>query len=305
MPKLTLLPVCPADLQSLRASGLTNYTILTNQLRTEEQALVFPYRDLDGIVNCFARRRPHFPRVSDGKPAKYEQPKGSPLKAYYPAASLGKLRDGKSPVYITEGEKKALALSQLDLAAVGIGGVWCGCKKRTTELIDDLAVLAWADRLVYVVFDFDKKADTRCQVNAARVRLASALRKAGAKEVYAVELPPGPDGAKQGVDDFLVACGAGGPDAFRKLVAQAAPAPPLTTFRPMTKPEGRTDVANAARFAARYEEVTGWVGPWDKWIIWDGTRWMMDQSLAIDLKAKDIAADLFGEIGRALREDKE
>jgi len=53
-----------------------------------------------------------------------------------------------SAVFITEGEKKALALSQLGLAAVGIGGIWCGCKKGTAELIDDLAAIYWTDRAV-------------------------------------------------------------------------------------------------------------------------------------------------------------
>jgi hypothetical protein len=116
---------------------------------------------------------------------------------------LAGLRDGKSPVYVTEGEKKALALSQLGLAAVGIGGVWCGCKKDTEELISDLTEIRWTGRTVYIVFDFDAKETTRNVVAAAARRLERALRSAGAGRVYAVELPPGPDGGKQGVDDYL------------------------------------------------------------------------------------------------------
>jgi hypothetical protein len=202
-------------LENLRASGLIDATIWANGLRTEEDCLVFPYRDLDGAVNCFARRRLHKPKVIDGKQVRYIQPKGSALRGYFPIASLTKLRDGEDPVYITEGEKKALALSQLGLAAVGIGGIWCGCKKGTEELIDDLAAVSWRDRIVYIVFDFDEKASTRQEANAARKRLAKALRTAGAGQVFNVELPPGPDGAKQGVDDFLVAQDA---MAFGRLV---------------------------------------------------------------------------------------
>ena len=82
------LPVFAEDLANLRASGLTDATIRANGLRTQGGALVFPYCGLDGIVNCFARRRPHVPRVIDGKAVKYEQPKGSPLRAYFPAGSL-------------------------------------------------------------------------------------------------------------------------------------------------------------------------------------------------------------------------
>jgi hypothetical protein len=218
-PPRELLAGCK-DLANLRGSGLTDQTIRQNELRTDGDALVFPYRGLDGKVNCFARRRPHVPRMVDGKLAKYEQPKGSPLRAYYPSASLPKLRDRDSPVYIAEGEKKALALSQLGLAAVGIGGVWCWKKKGTDELIDDLAVIEWNGRDVFIVFDYDEKPETRRNVASARRRLARALRSAGAHDVYNVELPAGPEGVKQGVDDFLVAHGE---QRFRELVEQAEP----------------------------------------------------------------------------------
>lgn len=314
------LPVCGRDLENLRASGLTDATIRANGLRTENNSnklaailhrgagancclggLLIPYTDLEGRVSCFARLRPHVPRVRDGEPIKYEQPVGEPSRAYYPKASLRKLRDGESPAYLTEGEKKALALSQLGLAAVGIGGVWCWKKKGTDELIDGLADIPWSGRTVYVVFDYDKKPETRQQTASAARRLARALRKAGAKEVYLVVLPPGPDEAKQGVDDFLIAHG---PEAFRELVEKALPVPTLNEYAPLTKAEGRTDTNNASRLAARYEDVVRWVGPWDKWLIWDGQRWKVDQALAIDLKAKDIAAELFAEIAAVLRENK-
>jgi hypothetical protein len=211
-------PVCPQDLANLRESGLTDSTIRAARLRTEKAAMVFPYRDLDGSVNCFCRFRPHTPKIIGGKAAKYLQPKGSPLRAYYPPASLPDLRDGVSPVYITEGEKKALALSQLGLAAVGLGGMWSGCKKGSEDLIDDLAAIEWAGRKVYIVFDYDAKESTRIDANAARLRLAKALLRVGAAAVYNVALPAGGNGTKQGVDDYLVAKG---PTAFKLLVNKA------------------------------------------------------------------------------------
>jgi hypothetical protein len=223
MPVIPLL-VSPRDIENLSESGLTRTTIRANGLRTENGALVFPYRDLDGNVNCFSRRRLHKPVIGiGGKPVKYLQPKGSPLRAYFPVASLDKLHDGSSPIYITECEKKALALSQLDLATVGIGGIWGGCKKGSTELIDDLTAISWTNRVVYIVFDFDAKASTRRESEVARTRLARALKSKGAGEVYNIELPPGPERAKQGVDDFLVAYGSEGADAFQQLVEQAIP----------------------------------------------------------------------------------
>jgi Domain of unknown function (DUF3854) len=264
MPKpLPPIRVYGQDLEDLKKSGLTDKTIRAADLYTVSPAddttlarllnqlpehppkevpefcrfggLVFPYRNLAGEVNGFARVKPHRPREPGGKLIKYEQPKGESLRAYYAPASLPLLCDGTSPVHITEGEKKALALSQLGLAAVGLGGVDGWQKKGTQELIDGLAAIPWKDRAVYITFDYDPKAQTRRNNATAARKLARALRKAGAKEVYWVEVPPGPDGAKQGADDFLVARGHGGGPAYHALVKEArpvAPAPPcihLTT----------------------------------------------------------------------------
>jgi hypothetical protein len=323
MPKIEPPPlrVCGDDLDNLRASGLTDATIRVNGLYTEDDpdklaailnrargsypclgGLVIPYRDLQGTVNCFARVRPHDPRVRGGQPIKYEQPVGKSPRAYFPVGSLAKLRDGTSPILISEGEKKVLALSQFKVAAVGIGGVWCWKKKGTDELIDDLATITWRGRDVYIVFDWDPKAETRQQTAGSARRLARALRKAGAEEVYIVDLPPGPDAAKQGVDDFLLANGS---LAFHELVKKSQPAPVLNDYYPLVMAEGRTDINNGARLAAKYGEVARWVGPWDKWLLWDGRRWKMDQSLAIEVKAKSIAKNLFAELTAALKENDE
>ncbi len=329
MPKVAIakLPVSKNDLENLRASGLTDETIRANGLHSERDSmklatllnrlperpgkeipqflwlggLVIPYYDLQE-KNGFCRIRPLVPRTRNGESVKYEHPVGEPCRAYLPKASRAKLRNGESIVHFTEGEKKTLLLSQVGFLAVGLGGVWCWKKKGTDELIDDLAAICWKDRVAYIVFDYDKKAATRQQTALAAKRLAKALRKAGAKEVYIVDLPPTPDGEKQGVDDFVVRCG---PRAYSKLVEQAQPAPILNAYQPITKAEGRTDTTNAARLVAKHGEDVRWVGPWDKWLIWDGTHWKKDQALGIDLKAKDIAADLFTEIAAVLREDKQ
>src|SRR5262249_56910446 len=98
------------DLDNLQASGLTDDTIFENELRTvrdpvelsrilnrlpgrppkeirefcRDGALVIPYCDLGGTTNCYARARPHRPRVQDGKEVKYESPVGSEPRAYFP-----------------------------------------------------------------------------------------------------------------------------------------------------------------------------------------------------------------------------
>ena len=96
--------------------------------------------------------------------------------AYFPVESLPKLCDGTSPIIMTEGEKKALALAQLGLAAIGIGGIWCGCKKQSDELIDDLEAIDWTNRVAHIVFDYDAKPETR------RMSMPLAADSQGAEE---------------------------------------------------------------------------------------------------------------------------
>ena len=329
MPKIPprKLPLCGPDLENLRASGLTDETIRANKLFTENDevklatilnrlpvrppkeipyfcrdgGLVIPYFDLQE-KNGFNRVRPHAPRVRDGEPIKYEHPVGAPLRAFIPKSSRAKLRDGESEIHLTEGEKKALCLDQHGYCAIGISGVWCWKKKGGDELIDDLAAIPWKGRIAYITFDYDKKSKTRQNVGLAAKRLARALRKAGAKEVYIVELPPRSDGDKQGVDDFLVAHGA---DAYCELVRKAQPAPIIPDFQPLTKAEGRTDANNAIRLVDKYRGDIRWVGNWGKWLLWDEQRWKIDRTLTIAAYAKVIAATLFVEIAALLREDKE
>jgi putative DNA primase/helicase len=89
--------------------------------------------------------------------------------------------------------------------------------------------------------------------------------------------------------------------APHRLGKQAQPVPFLNDYAPLTKAEGRTDVNNAIRLGAKYGEEIRWVGPWDKWLIWDEKRWKVDQALVTDQKAKDVAAELFNDFTAALR----
>lgn len=224
----------PHDLEDLRASGLSDETIRTHHVRTEYRAeritqllghtkvgsgLVFRYFDEAGEPNCYARVKPHRPRrMKDGKLAKYEAPVGQPNRAYILPSTRCLMTDPAQPVYVTEGEKKTLALYQLGLVAVGVSGGWCWKVKDKEELLPDLAGLAWSGREVFIVFDHDPKPDTQRQTADSAKRLAKALQKAGAKDVCVVDLPPGPDGAKCGVDDFLVANGTAAAAAFKAIV---------------------------------------------------------------------------------------
>src|SRR5262245_37100208 len=121
MPKIVRqkLWLSDKDLADLRVSGLTDETIHENRLHTIEGeahklsrilnrdetsnaclgGLVFPYRDLNGTINCFARVKPHMPRKNkDGEPIKYEQPVGASSRAYYPETNRRILKDASVPL---------------------------------------------------------------------------------------------------------------------------------------------------------------------------------------------------------------
>jgi hypothetical protein len=186
--------------------------------------LAIPFRDCQGKVNGYVRLKPDKPRTdADGKPVRYESPKGQPNRAYFPPRTVAALNDPTIPLLITEGEKKAAKADQEGFACIGLTGVYGWQKKwedrsKPRQLIDDLAGVAWADRKPVLAFDSDA-IENDCVV-WGEFHLAETLGRCGAV-VGVVRLPPGPNGEKQGLDDFLVAHG---PEALRRLVAEAKPA---------------------------------------------------------------------------------
>jgi putative DNA primase/helicase len=195
--------------------------------------LAIPFRNGEGETKGYVRLKPDRPRKSreDGKPIKYESPKGAANRAYFPPGTLAALRDPSIPLVVTEGEKKSAKADQEGFPCIGTVGVYGWQKKLVRdkddkpkgerELIDDLAGIAWRGRRVFICFDSD--AVTNLNVRRAEWHLAETLRRHGAI-VGIVRIPAGDprqDGtlAKVGLDDFLVARG---PDAFRELQAKAA-----------------------------------------------------------------------------------
>jgi hypothetical protein len=186
--------------------------------------LAIPFRDRQGNTNGYVRLKPDKPRKNkDGKLIRYESPKGQPNRAYFPPGTIAALSDPAKPLLITEGEKKAAEADQEEFPCIGLTGVYGWQQKRIDQtqprvLIEDLAGIAWTRRQVTIIYDSD--ASEKQGVVWGEWHLAEALERSGAV-VRVVRLPAGPKGAKQGLDDFLVAQG---PEALRQLIATATPA---------------------------------------------------------------------------------
>jgi len=162
----------PKHLADLRASGLNDEQIaacgfhsfqeptrIQKALRWKRydgkfgDCLAIPFFDAQGRQTDYVRLKPDRPRKGkeDGKPNKYESPKGSSNRAYFPPGIVAALLDPLAPLVITEGEKKAAKADQEGFPCIGLAGVYGWQKKRAKdkdgkpqgerELIDDLANL--------------------------------------------------------------------------------------------------------------------------------------------------------------------
>jgi hypothetical protein len=186
--------LAPEHLDDLVKSGLTPDTTAAHYVRsiplsmirplvgfdsTEiTSALLFPFRSPRGGFLDHVRVKV-FPPLVDrkGHALKYLQPKGAAPRLYFTVPAVCELQ-GTGPLWIIEGEKKALAVCQLGLPAIGISGIegWHG--KGSRDLLPDFDALALSGRTIELVPDADVQTDDAVERGA--MRLASALKARGA-----------------------------------------------------------------------------------------------------------------------------
>jgi hypothetical protein len=254
--------------EHLRSSGLSDETIAAARLMSvnPEQArrlgyasglsgIAFPYPGteivVDGESHAYTRLRVDAERArAEGR--RYENPlracieQGLTYYPYVPEAVAVLRKDPSQPVFVTEGEKKALKLGQEGFPAIGLPGVHMFADPESRKapgdkpLHPDLARWAWRGRTVFVCFDSDRT--EKEGVALACERLCTALTREGAV-VRVAELPRLPGQAKTGADDFLVACG---PVAFAEIIEGACPWRPfswIVDLVPRTLPAEALEVA--------------------------------------------------------------
>jgi hypothetical protein len=130
-----------------------------------------------------------FPSYADrrGQTVKYLGPKGAAPRLFFCLATLDGARAATERLWLVEGAKKALAVAQLGLPAVGFEG--CEAWHRggaVTTLLPDFDLIPLAGRCVELVPDGDLP--TNPAVRSAAARLADALRLRGARPRL-VQLP--------------------------------------------------------------------------------------------------------------------
>jgi len=164
-------------LDNLRTSGLSDKTIKAAGIYSVDECqslvnwpiklgpgIVFPYPDQNG----YCRVKPDKSPTVKNKLAKYLTPVDGPVHAYFPPD----FSEAASHIFITEGEKKALAALQAGLNCFALGGVWC-FKDKECELLPELIAFDWNDKKVSIIFDSD--AETKKNVKKAEGRLKKLL----------------------------------------------------------------------------------------------------------------------------------
>jgi putative DNA primase/helicase len=69
-------------------------------------------------------------------------------------------------------------------------------------------------------------------------------------------------------------------------------------YAPGTPQEPLADLGNARRFLAHRGWILRYVPSWKKWLIWDGTRWTVDELNKVTNLAKDTLRNLYAELPR-------
>lgn len=174
--------------------------------RNQQQVptLVIPVYDVRGELALYLSR-PDQPRVMNGRARKYEFPAGSRMVLDIPPACRGKLGDPTTPIFITEGVRKADSATSRGLCCVSVIGVWNWRGKNELggkTLLADFESIAFNGRQVYLVFDSDVM--TKPEVHMALERFKAVPESRGAK-VAVVYLPAGRAGVKVGLDDYFAA----------------------------------------------------------------------------------------------------
>jgi hypothetical protein len=184
-------------------------------------AIVIPYFDANGAQVTFKRDGHPVPYARlrllgeppksawvKRRPLRYLQPKDTPVLPYYwPGAPWSQIMtDATTPLLITEGEAKAIRGCIAGFSVLALGGVY-NFTTPSGALIPALADAVWEGRDTYIVYDSD--AATNPQVMAAEARLIDHLQRERGARCRIVRLPPGPDGSKVGLDDFINTRGAG------------------------------------------------------------------------------------------------
>ena len=208
------------DVSEIRAMGFSQSCSVPG--------LLIPVHGVDGTIRTH-QYRPDTPRLtSSGKPRKYEFPCKSRQALDVPPAVRDQIANPETPLWVTEGARKADAAVSAGLVCISISGVWNwrgtnGNGGKTA--LPDWDLIALNGRTVYLCFDSDVM--TKPEVERALARLSAFLtfRRAVVTPVYL----PADTREKAGLDDYLARHSI---EELQRLIGSSGDAKPAGTSTP-------------------------------------------------------------------------
>ncbi len=144
---LSLETISEAGLYSATSEKLNE---ILNRRDVECDGLVIPYDDE------FSRARLDTPlNLGNGRTAKYLSPAGAVNQLYIPNTTRKILDDPSTRLFISEGEFKALKLTQEGFPCIGLPGAWGF--SRDNKLLPDFDLIDFRGREVVIIFDSDAR----------------------------------------------------------------------------------------------------------------------------------------------------
>ncbi|MGH3810270.1 MAG: phage/plasmid primase, P4 family [Pseudonocardiaceae bacterium] len=228
-------------------------------------------------------------RNRGGKYLKYASPRGQANRLDVHPRNTGTIADPTVPLWITEGIKKADALTSGGVCVVALTGVFNWRSQLST--LGDWEDVPLKGRTVVVCFDADAR--TNMTVLRAMVRLGRWLKSKRAGKVYYLIVPGEVNGtAVKGADDYLAAGG-----TLEGLQAAA------TTTEPNT--ETADDAFSDARMAETIaDDVLDGAFVWCKalgWLEWTGQRWEPATDETVGEAVRRYTLGRFTEVLAAMR----
>lgn len=190
-------------------------------------------------------------------------------------------------VLVTEGPKDAAALHSLGYNSVGL---------PTSKLANQFARV-FVGCHVILVPDLDITGEDSAPISASRLRgIATSVR---------IARLPGEIKKKDGDGVREVLAREGGEAKIREAIQvakewtpideQNSPDAQYDEWTSLATDKGRTDRANARRFLQINREKVRYCFEWEKWLVWDGTRWNMDCSGAVRRMAMSVGDKIWND----------
>jgi P4 family phage/plasmid primase-like protien len=225
-----------------------------------------------------------------GKPRKYASRGGHVNRIDVHPRNKDRIADPSVPLWITEGIKKADALTSRGACVIALAGVFNW--RSTLGTLGDWEDIPLKGREVIICFDADAR--TNPNVGRAMIRLGRWLASKDAQRVRYLIVPGQMGGqAVKGADDYFAAGGTLG-----ELRAAATTTPPNTettddTFTDARMAETIADEVLAERFC--WTNALGWMR-------WDGRRWSECSEAAVLDEARQYVLGRFQDAFSGMRD---